>query len=185
MRKININIATAELLKEVAKWGYTVGENLGDDMAKHRHFVQGPTDRGHVDLVKSAMDDAWAEILQMLAVYTYGEKCQCGCDDCHCSDLSGNDNYDTESDMDFDSDECAEYKVVLSFPDNTAPTLAANIGRLCRRYLLMRARAEWEVLTRQDPSYSNATAENAIRRLKVEITNRTTGLKMKKWNYGY
>lgn len=179
MRKINLTIKMDDLMMETAKWGYTVGENIGDDAAKQRYLVQGPTDPGHADLIRTAFDDAWAELLQILQAYVSYNECECGCDCCEGKPKGDN------GDGDYDSKECDDFTVVLYFPDNTRPTLPANIGRLARRYMLMKARAEWENLTRQDPSLSNSMAEMTARRLKVEIISRTTVGKLKKWNYGY
>lgn len=180
MRKINITIKMSDLMMETSKWGYTVGENIGDDAAKQRYFIQGPTDAGHADLIRTAFDDAWAELLQILSAYLSVNECECGCVDCACAvPVSENESGG------YDSSECDDFSAVLYFPDNTRPTLAANIGRLARRYMLMKARAEWETVTRQDPSLSASTAEMTARRLKVEITGRTTVGKLKKWNYGY
>lgn len=168
----------ASLMQETAKWGYTIGENIGDDAAKQRHFVQGPTDPGHSTLIKTAFDDAWAELLQILSAYTHYSDCECGCDDCTCTKTENGEEF-------FDTEEYADYGVVLYFPNNTIPTLSANIGRLCKRYMLMKARAEWETDTHQDPSLSERTAEMVARRLKVEISQRTNVGKLKRWNYGY
>lgn len=183
MRKINLTIKMDDLMMETAKWGYTEGESMGDDAVKQRYLIQGPTDPGHADLIRTAFDDAWAELLQILQAYVSVNECDChcGCGPSCCEGLPKSDNLDG----DYDSEECDDFSVVLYFPDNTRPTLPANIGRLCRRYMLMKGRAEWELVTRQDPGMSNSIAEMTARRLKVEIISRTTVGKLKKWNYGY
>lgn len=184
MRTIELKVSHADLMGEAAKWSYTIGENVGDDAMKARHFVQGATDAGHRDLLKAAMDDAWAEVLQVLMAYTIERGCGCGCEDCQCkADNPSGDSSETET---FDTQWCADYEATLTFPDNTYPTLGQNIARLVRRYMTMKMRAEWENLTRQNSQVSEAQAEQAIRRLKVEVSTRTTVGKTKgAWRYGY
>lgn len=190
MRKIELKVSHADLMGEVAKWGYTIGENIPDEQSKARHFIQGPTDPGHHDLLKAVADDAWAECLQVMSAYTVDGQCPCGCDDdccdykCGCGDGLGTD--DANEVDSFDTQWCNDYEITLWLPDNTYPTIVTNIPRLVRRYMTMRMRAEWETLTKQDPSISTAQAEQAIRRLKVEISTRTTVGKTKgSWRYGY
>ena len=190
MRKIELKVSHADLMAEVAKWSYTIGENIGDENSKARHFVQGATDPGHDALLKSAADTAWAEVLQVMSAYTVDGQCGCGCGDdccgykCGCGDGRGTDgSNEVEA---FDTEWCADYEVVLWFPDNTYASLVTNIPRLVRRYISMKMRAEWEVLTKQDSSISELQAEQAIRRLKVEINTRTTvGRTKGRWYYGY
>ena len=94
MRKIEIHISNADMVKEISKWSYTIGENIGDDMAKARHFVQGASDAGHVDLLLSSADDGWSDLLQTLSAYTVDGSCGCaGCDEykCGCGDGTGTD----------------------------------------------------------------------------------------------
>lgn len=185
MRKIELKVSHADLMAEVAKWSYTIGENIGDDNSKARHFVQGAVDPGHRDLMKSAADTAWADVLQVLSAYTVDGQCGCGCDyKCGCHDGRGTDASNEVED--FDTEWCAGYEVTLWFPDNTYASLVTNIPRLVRRYILTKMRAEWEVLTKQDSQISEVQAEQAIRRLKVEINTRTTVGKTKgRWYYGY
>lgn len=185
MRKIELKINHSDLLSEVAKWSYTIGENIGDEQAKARHFVQGATDNGHRALLRSSADDAWAELLQVLSAYTVDGQCDCGCDyKCGCGDGTGVDmfNYDQAENGLWLND----YRVRLWFPDNTYPNIEHNIQTLCYRYMIAKMRSEWEYLTHQDRSVSEAEAERAVRRLKVEISTRTTRQRVKgSWRYGY
>ena len=182
MRQEEIIISHADLMSESSKWSYTIGERLGDESAKSRHFVQGATDAGHRDLLLSACDAAWSELLQVLSAYTVDGQCGCGCDyKCGCGDGRGVDRVN-EGVVD---EECGDYRVVLWFPDNTYPALFDNVRRLCRRYLTMKMRSEWELLTGQSPVVSDQIAEQSIRRLKVEINTRTTPGRVKGgWRYG-
>lgn len=184
MKKIELILSHADLMQESAKWSYTLGENVGDEESKRRHFVQGSNDSGHRDLLKSAADDAWAELLQVLSAYTVDGQCGCGCDyKCGCNDGQGTDPANEESG--YDTQWCGDYQVMLWFPENTYPSLGSNVARLSRRYVTSKMRSEWEYLTRQDNSRSEAEAERAIRRLKVEINTRTTPQKVKgSWRYG-
>ena len=176
MRKIDIRLNRGDIVLELAKWSHTVGENIGDDMAKARHFVQGLRDEGHIDLIYAAVDDAWSEVLQILSAYTVGTDCECA--DCECveckSDIWGNE----------DLVEGGELRVVLSFPDCTYPALGRNVASLSRRYIVQKCRAEWERLTRQDPIVSEREAEMCARRLRRETMLRTRPIKMKGW-YGW
>ena len=186
MREIKLIISHADIMAETSKWGYTVGENIQDEMAKHRHFVQGVTDAGHDELMKAAADNAWADVLQVLSAYTVDGQCACGCDyKCGCGDGLGTSDVNEETGM-YDPECCYDYSVMLFFPDNTYPSIGGNVSRLVRRYITCKMRSEWEYLTRQDSSRSEADAETAIRRLKVEINTRTTKQRVKgSWRYGY
>lgn len=185
MRTIDLKVSHADLMGEVAKWSYTIGENIGDDNSKARHFVQGAIDPGHRDLLKSALDTAWADVVQVLSAYTVDGQCGCGCDyKCGCHDGQGT---DPTNELDrFDTDWCADYELRLHFPDNTYPQIVANVPRLVRRYLSLKMRAEWESLINQSNRLSEVEAEQVIRRLKVEVNTRTTVGKTKgRWYYGY
>lgn len=182
MRTIELKVSHADLMAEAAKWSYTIGESVGDDAVKSRHLLQGATDDGHRDLLKAAMDDAWAEVLQVLMAYTVADSCGCGCDGCQCGRATAG---ATTGDETYDTQWCADYEVTLTFPDNTYPTLGQNIARLVRRYMTLKMRAEWETLTRQSSQVSEAQAEQTIRRLKVEVSTRTTvGKTRGRWCYG-
>lgn len=172
MRKIEIVISRAELLGKVAQWSYTLGENIGDDAAKHRHFVQGALDRGHSALIEARLDEAWSVLLGKMSAYTVRR-----CDVCHVTPLGG----DAAS-----SDDMGDWRVTLEFPDDTYPDLGDIIRSLCERYLSLQARAEWERLTHQDENdcISDALSEQTLRRLKVAINARTRTHKLRA-SYGY
>lgn len=185
MKKIELLISHASLMGEVAKWSYTIGENVGDDNVKFRHFIQGAADSGHADLLRSVSDDAWSELLRVLSAYTVDGSCGCeGCTEyrCGCGDGSGTDKVNYEDGL--GTDMCADYHVTLFFPDNTYPTLPSNIARLAKRYISLRIRAEWQTLTGQSSELMLAESERVIRRLIAEISTRTTVGKVKgKWRY--
>ena len=86
----------------------------------------------------------------------------------------------------FGGEMCDDYRVTLFFPDNTYPTLASNIGRLSKQYVLSHMQAEWERLTGQRNESTLQQAELTLRRLIAQINVRTTAGKMKgNWRYGY
>ncbi len=174
MKHITLRIEESELLRETDKWSYTVGENIPDEQAKARHFIQGATDRGHAELLRAAADDAWAELMQILSAYTVERCSRCGC-----NEPCGTDATPVETDGD------GAFSVTLHMPDNTYPDIAQAIRRNCFRYLALKMRAEWERLTRQDPAVSDRLAEQTARRLKVEINTRTTQQKLRNTRYGY
>lgn len=178
MRYISIDISSASLRREAATWSYTVGEMMPDEQSKLRHFVQGATDDGHSRLLFRAADDAWSELLQIMSAYTVDGQCGCGCDyKCGCGDGLGLDPSNENADP--------GYHVTLWFPANTYPKIQRNIHELCFRYLSLKMRAEWERMIRGDFSATESDAERVARRLKVEISTRTTVGKTKgRWYYG-
>lgn len=170
-------------MRELAQWSYTLGENIGDDAAKHRHFVQGAIDRGHAELMVSRLEEAWDTILSKVAAYTVSSGCGCGNVECVC-----------EGDRLYQGDDIEQYdglfeddafEVTLSFPDNTHPDLGKKIASLMKRYLVLQGRAEWERLTHQDENdcASDLLSAQTLQRLKIAITMRTTTSKIR--HYGY
>lgn len=185
MKKITIEIGDSELMREAAKWSYTIGESIPDEQAKIRHFVQGAADRGHIDLLRAAADSAWSELVQTLSAYTVDGSCGCeGCTEyrCGCGDGQGTDPINA---IMGGKQMFGNYTITLFMPDNTYPLIGENIRRLCFRYLTLSIRSEWERLTKQDGDVSAREAEMVIRRLKVEIATRTTRQKLTRYNYGY
>lgn len=170
MRKIDIEINRAELLGKVSQWSYALGENIGDDAVKRRHFVQGALDRGHASLIEARLDEAWSVLLMRLSAYTVPR-----CEACHSTPTGDGEQ----------AGDLPDWTVSLSFPDDTYPDLGDNIRRLCERYLTLQARAEWERLTHQDENdcVSEAQSEQTLRRLKVVINARSKTHKLR--NYGW
>ena len=168
MKTINISVPRTDIAAEIAKWAHTIGENIDDQHPKQRHFVQGAADKGHIDVLMDTADDAWSDFLQIVAAYTT-PRCQCGC-----NQPDGDGQQATDG-----------YSVTLYLPDNTYPNTGQNVQRLARRLVTLRARAEWERLTMRDPAQSDAAAELAARRIKAEISIRTTQQKTaSNWFYG-
>lgn len=173
MKKIEILIPCGDIMQQIAKWSYTVGENIGDDAAKQRHFVQGATDAGHNDLLKAELDQAWVDMLDTVSAYLDTHECACGCSDdgCNCStsnDITSEDNAVAGG----DNTEVHDYKCTLYFPDGVYDGLAYRIVGCMRSYMVSKCRAEWCRLTRQDPSADEYKADRAKARLRVTISTR-------------
>lgn len=157
---------------EVARYAYTVGENIADDAAKMRHFIQGATDSGHLELLRARLDEAWLDLSHTLEAYTVEPQpgCLCGC-------AVKADTYEALSDGG------ADYVIRLHFPDDTYPHLGRSLMQCMRRYLASCVKAEWDGLTGRDASLSEMNADKALQRLRVLISSRTTVGRVKPYDY--
>jgi len=196
-RQITVTISVKEIMLEMARFAYTIGENIGDDQAKMRHFIQGLMDKGHGELVKQRIDQAWTDVLDTVSAYLVSHICKCNCDwckahrgdcGCDCDSCTGanSDSNDctcgcsgsatTEEDYLYRLDRWAwsDYVMVLHFPENTYPELGRRIATSARSYMCYQGRAEWETLTGRDSAKSELQAERAKNRLRVTIHARTT-----------
>ena len=190
MRQITIELKESILLKQLAKTVYTIGENMGDDEAKMRHFIQGATDEGHLDIVLDRMDSAWSELLNKLAAYTIrNPRFPCGAQEaCVCTNWDSEDTTESES----NEDERIRYEVTLYFPQNTYPDLGQQLVRLMSRYLVLNGKAEWQAITRQthsigrgygqDYTISEAAATRILANIMTAVTIRTTNARLKPYN---
>ena len=190
MRKITIRLSEDILLKQLAKTAYTICENMRDDDAKMRHFIQSAVDEGHIDLILDRMDEAWADILNTLSAYTILDgRFPCGAQEpCICT------NWDNETEESVsDEDENVRYEVDLWFPVNTFPDLGGQLMRLMSRYIILNGKAEWQAITRQthsigrgygqDFTISEGRATKLLHQIKVTANMRTTNPRTK--SYGY
>lgn len=171
MREITIKASRSAILSELAKYSHTVGEQLADDAAKARHFIQSATDSGHLDLLVGRLDEAWMDLRHTLSAYTKAPtNCKCGCTHEVCSCCS--DDQDTEESADahaWDTD----YSIVLYFPTNTADGIGWDVAQCVKRYLVACARGEWEQLSgRGIGDLAEAQAQRALSRLRVIINTR-------------
>lgn len=192
MRQITIELKESILMKQLAKTAYTIGENMTDDEAKLRHFIQGATDEGHIDLLRDRMDDAWAEILHIVSAYTIrNPRFPCGAQEaCTCTNW---DKVDSDEEKNSNEDERARYSVTLWFPQNTFPDLGEQLVTLFSRYLVLNGKAEWQAITKQshsigrgygqDYAVSEAAATRVLARIKTAISIRTTNARTKPFNY--
>lgn len=190
MRKIDIQIKTSVILKELAKNVYTIGENMGDDEAKLRHFVQGATDEGHIDIMTARLDDAWDDVMAVLQPFTILDgRYPCGAQQaCLCT------NWDGESEESHANDDVfTRYEATLYFPNNTFPNIGQRLVQDIHRYMLLCAKAEWQAITKQthsigrgygqDYAVSEAQATKVLAKLRVTANMRTTNARLK--SYGY
>lgn len=190
MRKIGLKFRENVLLKQIAKTAYTIGENMGDDEAKMRHFIQGATDEGHLDLLLDRMDEAWADVLKILSAYTIeSPRYPCGAQEaCVCTNWTGESEANKSNE-----DEKVRYEVDLWFPNNTFPNLGDQLVTLIGRYLVLNAKAEWQAITRQthsigrgygqDYTISEARAAKVLSQIKVTANMRTTNARIKPFEY--
>lgn len=191
MRQITIQLSEATLLKQLAKISYTIGENMGDDEAKMRHFIQGMTDEGHLDIILDRMDEAWADILKTVTAYTIrNPRYPCGAQEaCTCTNWGDEDTTETAN----DGSRKVRYTVVLYFPINTFPDLGNELVTLFSRYITLNAKAEWQAITRQthsigrgygqDYTISEAQAIKVLAKIKSVISMRTTNARLKQYKY--
>lgn len=190
MRQITIRLSEPVLLKQLAKTAYTIGENMRDDDAKMRHFIQGATDEGHLDIVLDRMDEAWNDILNTLGAYTIEEgRFPCGAQESCCCTNWGAESEETHS----NEDEKVRYEVTLWFPNNTFPDLGSQLVTLMGRYLVLNGKAEWQAITRQthsigrgygqDYTISEARAAKVLHQIKVTANMRTTNARLKGFQY--
>lgn len=190
MRQIEIKMSEAVLLRQLAKVAYTIGENMGDDEAKMRHFIQGATDEGHLDIVLERMDEAWSDILRVLAAYTIRDpRYPCGAQEACCCT-----NWSIESEQEnSNEDENVRYEVTLYFPNNTFPDLGEQLVTLMGRYLVLQAKAEWQAITRQthsigrgygqDYTISEGQALRVLTKIRSVASMRTTNARLKPFEY--
>lgn len=190
MRAITIKLSEAVLLKQVAKTAYTIGENMRDDDAKMRHFVQSATDEGHLDLILDRMDEAWSDVLRTLMAYTIlSPRYPCGAQEaCICTNFAA-ESSETVS----DEDEAARYEITLYFPANTFPSLGRNLVKYISRFLVIHAKAEWQALTKQthsigrgygqDYAVSETQAAKILAKIKSVASQRTTNARLMPYQY--
>lgn len=190
MRQITIKLSEAVLLRQLAKTAYTIGENMGDDEAKMRHFIQGATDEGHLDIILDRMDEAWADILNTLSAYTLqNPRFPCGAQEaCCCTNWGAGSEQENSNE-----DENTRYEVTLWFPVNTFPDLGNQLVTLISRYIVLNGKAEWQAITRQthsigrgygqDYTISEDRAAKILHQIKVMANTRTTNARTK--SYGY
>ena len=201
-KEIKVIISVRELMHELARWAYTVGENLPDDQAKTRHFIQGLADRGHAELIKQRIDQAWVDVLDTVSAYLISHACKCDCawckahpDDCGCDckdcqgpvptddgDYCPNCGQNLSSGEGVDEMGCVvpadswmwqDYVMTLHFPANVYPALGRRITVSARTYMAYQARCEWETLTGRDNAQSEIQSQRALNRLRVTIQVRT------------
>lgn len=170
MKKIDIKIPCGEIMKQIATWSYTIGELMPDEQAKQRHMVQGATDFGHVSLIKDALDMAWTDMLDTLSAYTTSHECGCGCEECDCADNAEGES--VEYQIGYDTIDIHDYNVTLYFPDDIYPQMGYKIATSVKQYMIMKCRAQWEILVGRDSSASEVAAERAKSRLRVAINTR-------------
>lgn len=191
MRAITIKLKESLLLKQVAKTAYTIGENMGDDEAKMRHFIQSATDEGHIDLLRDRMDEAWSDILKSLMAYTIlSPRYPCGAQEaCTCTNWSDEPTTETVT----NEDERVRYEITLYFPDNTFPNLGDRLLTWMQRFLVLNAKAEWQTITRQthsigrgygqDYTITEKDAANILQKIKSIAGMRTTVGRVKPFSY--
>lgn len=191
MRAITILLDENALLNQIAKTAYTIGENMRDDDAKMRHFIQGATDAGHIDLILDRMDEAWSDVLKTLMAYTIlSPRYPCGAQEaCVCT------NFDKEDTSEIASNygHKVRYEITLYFPINTYADLGKQLVTYISRYLVLHAKAEWQAITKQthsigrgygqDYAVSETQAAKILAKIKSVASMRTTNARLKAYQY--
>lgn len=172
MKEIKIKIQHSKLIEELSKYCYTVGEQIGDDAAKQRHFIQGGTDDGHVDLLMSSLDEAWTDVLHTVSAYTLDDLCPCR-QECEAADAMSKDIAE-DLVVGTNINRCEDYTVTLHFPGNTFAGIGVETMTAIKRYMLARGKEEWDLLCGRDPRASEMAKERALSRLRVVISTRTS-----------
>ena len=164
---------------------------MGDDEAKMRHFVQGATDDGHIDIILDRMDEAWSDVLKTLMAYTIlSPRFPCGAQEaCCCTNFSKDTTGETVS----NEDEKVRYEITLYFPDNTYANLGKQLVTLISRFMVTLAKAEWQAITKQthsvgrgygqDYAVSETQAMKILAKIKVTASQRTTNGRTRPFKY--
>jgi hypothetical protein len=145
MRSIVITIPRQEILNEVARRAYTLGQVVGAESDYTKWLVQGVSDAGKKDLIDNAILDGWELAMNAMSPYVTDESATGVIITC-----------------------------VLEVADNSRVDIERAIGRHLRRVLEYSALSAWKLLMGLDASVDLSAMSGEAWRLKVILNTRVS-----------
>lgn len=148
MKQINITINKADILKEVARRAYTLGQVATED-ERMRWLLQGIDDAGKREMVDNAIRDGWEIVAQAMSPYIVERS--------ETSDANGM---------------VEQLALIAQVADNSRIDIEQAAKRSITRVLEHSAMAVWKQIMMQDASVENASASGEAWKLKVLMNTR-------------
>lgn len=148
MKQIDITIKAGEVLKEVVRRAYVLGQVATDD-ERMRWLLQGVGDCGKREMVDNAIRDGWEIVLQAMSPYIVKRS--------ETSDENGM---------------VEQLALVAQVADNSRIDIEQAAKRSIVRVLEHSAMAVWKQINVQDGSEENASASSEAWKLKVLMNTR-------------
>lgn len=148
MKQINITIHKADILKEVARRAYTLGQVATED-ERMRWLLQGIDDAGKREMVDNAIRDGWEIVAQAMSPYIVERS--------ETSDANGM---------------VEQLALIAQVADNSRIDIEQAAKRSIARVLEHSAMAVWKQINMQDASVENASASGEAWKLKVLMNTR-------------
>lgn len=148
MKQINITINKADILKEVARRAYTLGQVATED-ERMRWLLQGIDDAGKREMVDNAIRDGWEIVAQAMSPYIVERS--------ETSDANGM---------------VEQLALIAQVADNSLIDIEQAAKRSITRVLEYCAMAVWKQINMQDASVENASASGEAWKLKVLMNTR-------------
>lgn len=154
MKQINITINKADILKEVARRAYTLGQVATED-ERMRWLLQGIDDAGKREMVDNAIRDGWEIVAQAMSPYIVERS--------ETSDANGM---------------VEQLALIAQVADNSRIDIEQAAKRSIARVLEHSAMAVWKQINMQDASVENASASGEAWKLKVLMNTRVGAQKL-------
>lgn len=148
MKQINITINKADVLKEVARRAYALGQVATED-ERMRWLLQGIDDAGKREMVDNAIRDGWEIVAQAMSPYIVERS--------ETSDANGM---------------VEQLALIAQVADNSRIDIEQAAKRSITRVLEHSAMAVWKQIMMQDSSVENASASGEAWKLKVLMNTR-------------
>lgn len=148
MKQINITINKADILKEVARRAYTLGQVATED-ERMRWLLQGIDDADKREMVDNAIRDGWEIVAQAMSPYIVERS--------ETSDANGM---------------VEQLALIAQVADNSRIDIEQAAKRSIARVLEHSALAVWKQINMQDASVENASASGEAWKLKVLMNTR-------------
>ena len=148
MKQINITINKADILKEVARRAYTLGQ-VATEEERMRWLLQGIDDAGKREMVDNAIRDGWEIVAQAMSPYIVERS--------ETSDANGM---------------VEQLALIAQVADNSRIDIEQAAKRSITRVLEHSAMAVWKQINMQDASVENASASGEAWKLKVLMNTR-------------
>lgn len=143
MKTINITIAKQDVLNNVARVAYALGQVAGSENDRVAWLIQGVTDKGKTELIETALRDGWEKGIDAMMPYVV-------------SDETNNVTLTCE----------------LNVNDNSRYDLARALKQHLQKVLEYSCVSAWKLLMGLDSSIDIATMNSEAWRLKVLLNTR-------------
>ena len=143
MKTISITIGKQDVLNNVARVAYTLGQVAGGESDRVQWLIQGTTDKGKKELIDTALRDGWEKVMDSMIPYA-GE--------------------DSVSDVSLTCE--------VNIPDNCRRDIERGLKQHAQRVLECSCVSAWKLLMGLDASIDIATMNSEAWRLKVLLNTR-------------